>query len=86
MIDLESILAPTVRVIQSVGLHKVAGAMQGLEEVAMPQAVQIIGARAFVRRKTARLISEGLASLAAVEVQEVSPETAATLRRVTRGR
>ena len=70
----------TIETIRTVGLHKVAGAMHGVDEMTAPIAAGIIGAKAYMRRKSAQLIASGLVSLAALEKQAVSSETAAQLR------
>lgn len=70
----------TVQTVRAAGLHKVAGVMNGVEEMTAPTAAGIIGAKAYVRRKEAQLVASGLVSLAAVQKQAMSGETAAQLR------
>lgn len=72
--------ARTVQTVRAVGLHKIAGEMTGVGEMTAPIAAGIIGAKAYERRKAAQLVASGVASLAAVEKQAMSPELAATLR------
>jgi hypothetical protein len=52
--------------VKSQGLHKVAGAMVGVDEVTIKDAAQIIGTRAHLRRLEFAKIATGLTALAAV--------------------
>lgn len=83
MRNLEDLLSPTtVGIIRSAGLHKIAGVMAGVDEMTLPVAANIIGARAYMRRKTARLVADGLISLAAAtDKTAMTPEAVAHLRR-----
>jgi hypothetical protein len=83
MADFDHLLSPAaVGIIRAAGLHKVAGAMVGIDEMTMPHAVAIIGMRAYERRKTARLVADGIVSLAAAtDKTAMTPEAAAHLRR-----
>ena len=75
--------ASTVRAVAAQGLHKIAGAMQGVPELTLPLAVQSLGARAFLRRKEARSIAEGIAAFATVSGEKTAenPALMAMLRR-----
>jgi putative effector of murein hydrolase LrgA (UPF0299 family) len=92
MRNLDLLLSPaTVGVIRAAGLHKVAGAMVGVDEMTLPIAANIIGARAYLRRKTAKLVADGIISLAATtDKTAMTAEAAANLRRsvtpATKGR
>lgn len=46
------------------GLHKIAGAMRGLDELTIKDAVAAIGERAFIKRADARRIADGIDALA----------------------
>lgn len=48
------------------GLHKIAGAMMGIDELTIKEAVGIIGARAYQRRAEMKKIAAGLVALAEV--------------------
>lgn len=50
--------------VNALGLHKIAGAMHALPELTTADAVTILGARAYMRRKEARVIADGIAALA----------------------
>lgn len=65
------------------GLHKVAGAMYGVDELSIKEAARLIGAKAFLRRKEARIIATGIAALGAVTGEKVAenPALMALLRR-----
>jgi len=52
--------------IKSKGLHKVAGAMIGIDEVTIKDAAQVIGTRARLRRQEFAKIASGIQALAAV--------------------
>lgn len=82
MVDLERLLSPAaIDVMRAAGLHKVAGAMHGHDEMTARLAVDLVGRRAYVRRKTARLVVDGVISLAAATKSAMSPEAVADLRR-----
>lgn len=80
----------TIEIVRAVGLHKVAGAMNGVSEMTAPIAAGIVGAKAYERRKVAQLVASGIVSLATVEKQSMSSEIAERLRGsvvpATRGR
>ena len=73
----------TVDTIARVGLHKVAGAMYGVDEMTLKVAAQLIGMKAYARRKEAHVIANGLGSLAAIQGEKVAenPALMALLRR-----
>lgn len=83
MADLDHLLSPTaVGIIRAAGLHKVAGVMHGVDEMTMPIAAALIGQRAYMRRKTAHLVADGIISLAAAtDKTAMTPEAVAHLRR-----
>ncbi len=83
MSSLDHLLSPTaVGIIRAAGLHKVAGAMRGVDEMTAPVAARLIGERAYMRRKTARLAVDGIISLATVtDKTAMTPEACANLRR-----
>lgn len=83
MADLNHLISPdAVATIRAAGLHKIAGAMHGVDEMTMPVAVGLIGQRAYVRRKTARLVADGIISLAAAtDKTAMTTEAVAHLRR-----
>ena len=48
------------------GLHKIAGAMLNVDEVTIKEAVAVIGAKAFLRRRETQKIAAGIEALAAL--------------------
>lgn len=60
-----------IAAIRSAGLHKVAGAMAGLDEIDIRTAAGLIGARAYMRRKQAALVAEGIGALALVQGEKL---------------
>lgn len=82
--ELENLISPTtLKVIAEHGLHKVAGAMLGEPEMNIGIAVRSIGERAYLRRKEARAIADGIAAFATVTGEKVAenPAMMALLRR-----
>ena len=66
-IKLENFVSPkTLVVLQTQGLHKVAGAMNRREEITLKDAAEIIGTKAYIRRREFQKIAEGIDALAAV--------------------
>jgi hypothetical protein len=65
------------------GLHKIAGAMLGLPELTIKEAVGTIAMKAFMRRKEARSIADGIAAYATLTNEKIaeSPALMALLRR-----
>lgn len=52
--------------LRRVGLHKVAGAMLGIDEVTLKEAVAVIGAKAYLRRRETQKIAAGIDALEAL--------------------
>lgn len=73
----------TIEAVASAGLHKIAGAMAGVPEMDLRAAAAVIGARAYARRKEARMITAGIAALAALRGEKVAenPALSALMRR-----
>ena len=65
----------TVAVVAAAGLHKIAGAMHGIDEMTLPAAIGSIGARAYARRKEARAIVDGITSYAALTGEKTAEDT-----------
>ena len=61
-----------LEVLRSSGLHKVAGAMANVDELTVKEAVGIIGAKAFLRRKESQKIAEGLQALADLTGEKIA--------------
>lgn len=60
---LDDLIPPsTTRAVATLGLHKVAGTMLGVPELRLPDALAALGARAYVRRKEARAVVDGIAA------------------------
>lgn len=81
---LEDLVSPfAIAAIRQHGLHKVAGAMLGVPELDIRGALSVIGARAYLRRKEARIVADGLSALSALSGEKVAenPALMALLRR-----
>lgn len=52
----------TIQKVANVGLHTITGAMFGVPEITFKEAAAIIGTKAYMRRKEARAIANGIAS------------------------
>ncbi len=52
--------------LRRVGLHKIAGAMLGIDEVTLKEAVAVIGAKAYLRRHETKKIAAGIDALDAI--------------------
>lgn len=66
-LKIENFFSPRgLNAVKTQGLHKIAGAMVGVDEVTIKDAAQIIGTKAHLRRREFEKISDGLAALAAV--------------------
>jgi len=52
--------------LRRVGLHKIAGAMLGCDEVTLKEAVAVIGAKAYFRRRETQKIAAGIDALEAL--------------------
>lgn len=82
--DLDDLIPPQVTsAVARVGLHKIAGAMLGIPELTLGDAVRTLGARAYQRRKEARAIADGIAAYAVVAGEKIAenPALMALLRR-----
>lgn len=74
MSELDNLVKPgTVAAIRTAGLHRVVGDMAGVGDLDMRKVAGLIGARAFARRKTARLVIGGILAMAAVRGERLSP-------------
>jgi hypothetical protein len=64
-------------------MHKVAGAMHGVSELTIKEATYILGAKAYLRRKEARSIVDGIVAYATLTNEKIADNTAllALLRR-----
>lgn len=62
----------TTRAVAELGLHKVAGAMFGIPDMTLPAAVQVLGTHAYLRRKEARAIADGIAAFAVVTDEKIA--------------
>jgi hypothetical protein len=58
--------------LKRVGLHKVAGAMLNVDEVTIKEAVAVIGAKAFMRRREMQKIADGINALAALSGEKTA--------------
>lgn len=66
-LKIENFFSPRgLNAVKTQGLHKIAGAMVGVDEVTVKDAAQIIGAKARLRRREFAKIAEGIAALATV--------------------
>lgn len=81
---LDDLIPPTVtRVVAEAGLHKIAGAMAGVPEMNLKEAVAVIGTKAWFRRKEARAIADGISAYGALVGEKIAenPALSALLRR-----
>lgn len=62
----------TVQAIRTAGLHRIVGEIAGVGDLDVGKVAGLIGAKAFVRRKTARLIASGILSMAAARGEQLS--------------
>lgn len=66
-IKIENFIAPkNIETIKTAGMHKIVGAIEGGEEITIKRAAQLIGTKAYQRRREFQKISAGIAALAAV--------------------
>jgi hypothetical protein len=82
--NLDDLIPPHVTAaVRDLGLHKVAGAILGVPELTIKEAVATLGAKAYLRRKEARSIVDGIAAFAVLTNEKVaeSPALMALLRR-----
>lgn len=54
------------------GLHKIAGAMNDVPELTIKEATRIIGTKAYLRRKEARLMVTGIAAAATLAGEKIA--------------
>ncbi len=81
MATLDNLLKPeTVAIIKVAGLHRIVGEIAGVGELHPGKVAGLIGARSFVRRKTARLIAGGILSLAAATGEQLSDDAERRIR------
>jgi hypothetical protein len=81
---LDNLIPPSVTAaVAHHGLHKIAGAMLGAPELNLNIALQSIGEKAFLRRKEARAVADGIAALAVLRGEKVAADSplAALLRK-----
>lgn len=81
---LDDLIPPYVTaVVAEQGLHKIAGAMLGVPELSIKEAVSVIGMKAFMRRKEGRAIADGIAAYATLTNEKIAenPALMALLRR-----
>jgi hypothetical protein len=72
-VSLDNLLRPsTVQAVRTAGLHRIVGEMAGVGDLDAGKVAGLIGARSFVRRKTARLIAGGILSMAAARGERLS--------------
>lgn len=81
MATLDNLLKPeTIATIKAAGLHRVVGEIAGVGELHPGKVAGLIGARSFVRRKTARLVAGGILSLAAATGERLSDDAERRIR------
>lgn len=81
MASLDNILGRgTIEGVKAAGLHRVVGEITGVGELHAGKAAGLIGARSYIRRKTARLIAGGLLSMAAARDERLSPDAERRIR------
>lgn len=69
----ETFLSPdNVETLRRTGLHKVAGAMAGTDELTIKHAVSLIGTKAYQRRRETQKIAAGLKALADLTNEKVA--------------
>lgn len=81
---LDDLIPPSVRqAVASAGLHKIAGAMNGVPEMDLREAVALVGAKAWLRRKEARAIADGIGAYSTLVGEKIAenPALSALLRR-----
>ena len=82
--NLDDLIPPAVtNAVARLGLHKIAGAMLGEPELTIKEATYVLGAKAYLRRKEARSIVDGIAAYGSLTNVKVADNTAllALLRR-----
>lgn len=73
--------ARSVNALRQVGLHKVAGAMLGIDELNIKEAAREIGRRAYTRRAEAKKIASGIEALAELHGEKTSGVLGELLKR-----
>lgn len=74
---LDDLIPPhVIAVVAEQGLHKVAGVMLGLPELTIKEAVGVLGAKAYVRRKQARAFADGIVAYAVVTGEKIAENPA----------
>jgi hypothetical protein len=74
---LDDLIPPhVVAAVAKHGLHKVAGVMHGIPELTLKEAAAIIGAKAYLRRKEARAIADGIGAYAVVTGEKIAENPA----------
>lgn len=80
--DIMRFVSPrTVNTLRLAGMHKVAGAMLGLDELNIKEAAREIGRRAFLRRADAKKIASGIEALAELNGEKIASVLPALLSR-----
>ena len=71
--DIRNFISPqNLAVLQKAGMHKVAGALNGVEEMTIKEGIALIAAKFHIKRAEARDISAGLASLEALRTEKTA--------------
>src|SRR3990172_11255721 len=81
---LDDLIPPyVIAAVRDLGLHKVAGAMLGVPELTLNDAVTSLGTRAYLRRKEARSIVDGIVAYGTLTNEKLAenPALMALLRR-----
>lgn len=82
--NLDDLISPAVTAtVAEQGLHKIAGAMLGVPELTIKEAVTSLGVKAFMRRKEARAIVDGIVAYATLTNEKIAenPALMALLRK-----
>lgn len=81
MATLDNLLSPeTIAIIKAAGLHRIVGEIAGVSELHPGKVAGLLGARSFVRRKTAKLVAGGILSLAAATGERLSDDAERRIR------
>ncbi len=81
MTSLDNLLKPqTVAITKAAGLHRIVGEIAGVGELHPGKVAGLIGARSFIRRKTAKLVASGILSLAAATGEQLSDNAECRIR------
>lgn len=66
-IKIENLVPPkNLATIKAAGLHRVVGAIEGGEDITIKRAAQLIGTKAYLRRREYQKIAAGIKALEAV--------------------